>query len=133
MKKQGRVGERWVWDETDKKKLTGWWGAGREVHEGEDTCVLMADSRCCMEDTTSHSNYPPVKNKEINRHPEDNHSSVSFHGLSRRDPSQEETPDSRKMEAEEETSVKTWPFALQPGSPDRGFQRNQWDTDTGIC
>lgn len=28
MKKQGRVGERWVWDETDKMKLTGWWGAG---------------------------------------------------------------------------------------------------------
>lgn len=60
-----------------------------------------------------HSNHPPVKRR--NQQTPGRQSLISlFHGLSRRDPSQEETPDSRKMEAEEETSVKTWPFALQP-------------------
>ena len=53
-KKQGRVGERWVWDETDKKTLTGCWGAGRRFTRGR-TCVLTAGSYCCIADTdTSH-------------------------------------------------------------------------------
>ena len=68
-KKQGRVGERWVWDETDKKTLTGCWGAGRRFTRGRTcvltgagqrftrgrTCVLTAGSYCCIADTdTSH-------------------------------------------------------------------------------
>lgn len=74
------------------------------------------------------SNYPPVRNKEINRHPENNHSASSLHGLSSK-----RRPQRRVTEGEEGTPVKTWLSALQPGSPGRGSQRNQWDTDTGIC
>ena len=42
-----------------------WVGAGREVQEKEDMCILMADARCCMAETntTLYSNYPSIKNK----------------------------------------------------------------------
>ena len=41
------------------------WGAGKEVQEGGDICILTADSCCCMAETntTFHGNYPPIKNK----------------------------------------------------------------------
>ena len=40
------------------------WGM-REVQEGGDICILMADSLCCMTETntTFWSHYPPIKNK----------------------------------------------------------------------
>ena len=44
----------------------GGMGAGeREAQEGEDVCTLMADSHCCAAETntTSYSNYSPIKNK----------------------------------------------------------------------
>ena len=47
--------------------LDGWDGAGggREVQEGGDMCILMADSHCCMAETntTMESNYLSIKNK----------------------------------------------------------------------
>ena len=33
-------------------------GGGREVQEGEDICILMADSRCVAETNTLSSHYP---------------------------------------------------------------------------
>ena len=44
--------------------LEGWDGGvgRREVQEGGDLCILMADSRCCTAETLS-SNYPLIKNK----------------------------------------------------------------------
>ena len=43
------------------------WGDAKEVQEGGDTCVPMADSCWCMAETntTLQSNYPPIKNKSI--------------------------------------------------------------------
>ena len=47
--------------------LEVWDGLGgtREVQEGGDICIPVADSRCCIGETntTLYSNYPPVKNK----------------------------------------------------------------------
>ena len=36
---------------------------GREAQKGEATCILRADSSCCTAETntTSQSNYPPIK------------------------------------------------------------------------
>ena len=41
------------------------WGVGKEVQEGEDICVLMTVSCCCVAETniTLYSNYPTNKNK----------------------------------------------------------------------
>ena len=37
---------------------------GREVQEGGDTDILIADSHCCTVVTNTYcSNYPPIKNK----------------------------------------------------------------------
>ena len=40
-------------------------GVGREVPEGGDIVILMADSHCCMAETnaTLQSNYPPILKK----------------------------------------------------------------------
>ena len=40
-------------------------GGWKEVQEGGDICILMADSCCCRAETntTLYSNYPPIKNK----------------------------------------------------------------------
>ena len=36
-------------------ELEGWGGKGeREAQEGGDTCILTADSHCCMEETNTH-------------------------------------------------------------------------------
>ena len=47
--------------------LEGWDGVmgGREVQEGGDICILMADSSGYMakNNITLYSNYPPIKNK----------------------------------------------------------------------
>ena len=47
--------------------LEGWdgMGGGREVQEGGDVYILMADSYWCMAETntTLESNYPPIENK----------------------------------------------------------------------
>ena len=42
-------------------------GIGREVQEGGDICVPMADSCWYMAETNTilQSNYPPIKNKYI--------------------------------------------------------------------
>ena len=42
-------------------------GLGGKVQEGEDLCILMADSRCCMAEAKRilQSNYSPIKNKLI--------------------------------------------------------------------
>ena len=49
--------------------LEGWdvVGGGREVQEGGNMWIPMADSRCCMAETNTalYSNYPSVKNKFI--------------------------------------------------------------------
>ena len=39
---------------------------GREAQKGEDVCILIADSRCCIAEpnTTLLSNYPPIKKKK---------------------------------------------------------------------
>ena len=47
--------------------LEGWdrgEGGGREVQEGGDIGILVADSHCCMAEanTTLESKYPPIKN-----------------------------------------------------------------------
>ena len=51
-------------------KLEGWDGVEgrREVQEGRDVCIPMADSCWCVVETntTLQSNYPPIKNKLIN-------------------------------------------------------------------
>ena len=40
------------------------WG-GREVQEGGNVCMPVADSRWCMAETNTalYSHYPPIKNK----------------------------------------------------------------------
>ena len=46
--------------------LEGWdgLGGGREVQEGRDICISIADSCCVAETNTAlQSNYPPTKNK----------------------------------------------------------------------
>ena len=47
--------------------LEGWdgMGGGRELKEGGEVCVLVADSywRTAETNTTLESNYPPIKNK----------------------------------------------------------------------
>ena len=47
--------------------LEGWdgLGNGKEVQQGGNTCVLTADSCCCMAEanTALQSNYPSIKNK----------------------------------------------------------------------
>ena len=47
--------------------LEGWDGveSEREVQEGGNICILMADSHCCMAEANPlHSIYPPIKKKE---------------------------------------------------------------------
>ena len=41
------------------------WGVGREVQEGTDICILVADSHCCVAEASTilQSNYPPNKKK----------------------------------------------------------------------
>ena len=43
----------------------GWGGRGREVQERGDICTPMADSSCCMAETSTilENNYPSIKNK----------------------------------------------------------------------
>ena len=45
----------------------GWVGGGREVQEGWDICVPVAESCWCMAETTTtvQSNYPPIKKKRL--------------------------------------------------------------------
>ena len=41
-------------------------GIGRDVQEGGDVCIHIADTLCCTAETntTLQSNYPPVKKKK---------------------------------------------------------------------
>ena len=40
-------------------------GVGRRLKSGEDICLLKFESHCCtaVTNTTSQSNYPPIKNR----------------------------------------------------------------------
>ena len=42
-----QMGKEWAW------RQGGGWGMGREAQEGEDVCILIADSCCCMEENTA--------------------------------------------------------------------------------
>ena len=50
-----------------KNRILGYKGGGKEVEEGSNICIPVADSCWCMTETstTLQSNYPPVKFKKL--------------------------------------------------------------------